>query len=176
MMINLIRKLCSANHAERVPDRLVRRGRRIGRDRDSRRNRPRADVIPERQPALPRLWNALCRARSRSSSVALPYEIGTTGMCETPACASGIASRTCSARRPGRCRIAGAVEHAATLYPLGRSHGPGRIDVASHEPVILRIAVDEQRERAVSFCLTRLDPAKRAAVAGHRDLPADRHA
>src|SRR5262245_41206080 len=55
---HLVRKFAALHNSERVPDGLVRRGGRIGRDRDTCGDRAWANVVPERKPTLPRLWNA----------------------------------------------------------------------------------------------------------------------
>jgi hypothetical protein len=75
-----------------------------------------------------------------------------------------------------RRRIAVRVEDAAALYTVAVSHRPVGIHVAHDETVVLRIAVDQQGQRAVLLGLARLDAAERPPVARNRDLAFHRHA
>jgi hypothetical protein len=70
------------------------------------------------------------------------------------------AGRSLTAWSAGRCRIARTIEYTAALNALRRPHRPGWVNVAAHISIILRIAVDEERGRAVALGLSRLDPTE----------------
>ena len=165
----LVGKLAAAHDAEGVVDRLraaASRGRRS-------RGRARAPGPGRRDSgtgARPAIAAGTSRPRSpSSSSLALPYEIGTTGMRGMSIRRSASRGALARARVARRGRIAVAVEHAAALHAVPVAHRPLGIDVAAHVAVVLRIAVDEQRHGAVPLRLARLDAAERAAVARDGD-------
>src|SRR5574338_1172225 len=71
---------------------------------------------------------------------------------------SGRDSRgTGTTRCAGGRRIAGTIEDTAALDPVRWTHRTGGVHVAANVAVVLRIAVDEQRRRAVPLRFTRLD-------------------
>ncbi len=74
-----------------------------------------------------------------------------------------------------RRRIAVGVEDAAALDPVAVSHRSFGVHVAHDEAVVLRIAVDQQRDRAVLLRFARLDAAERSPVAREGDLAFHRH-
>src|SRR5262245_45180272 len=75
------------------------------------------------------------------------------------------------------CRwIAVQIQDASALHTGAVPHRTFRIDIADDESIVLRITVDDQRDRAVLLRFARLDSAERSPIARHRDLPAHRNA
>jgi hypothetical protein len=171
----LIGQLAAHHDAEGVVDLLRTLRRAIVAHRDAGSHRSRAGVIAKRESTLPpggqivtaKSGKELARIRVRDRHDGNVGQIHAIG---------GKAGRVRRARIAGRGRIACAVEDAAALDPIPVSHGPRGIDVATHVPVVLGVAVDEQRHGAVPLRLARLDAAERATIARDGDAPVDRYA
>ena len=172
---HLVWKLASTHNAERVVDRLQRARGAIVANEDPRLHWPRSDVISERQSTLPTLrqHTATNSAQQfRCVAIADRHNRNVRNL----HLAFGKPHRPRLARIGRRGRIAIAIQHAPALHSARRPHRAFGIDIAADEAVVLWIAVDDQRGRAVPLGLSRFDATKRAAVARDGDLAANRNA
>ncbi len=155
----LVGILGAADGAENIPDVLVWMCCSIGGDDDASLHRPGPDVITERQPALP-------SARQRTSAPHVAQQLGgvlVRRRNHRDARKIGLIQRNALGARNARVIrrrwIAVVVVHATTLDAGPRTHRTFGIDVALSESVICRIAVDDERERAMLLGFARLDTA-----------------
>jgi hypothetical protein len=116
-------------------------------------------MVAEREPALPRLRNACAAnvAQQLGRVLVRDRDDRNTRHRHLPGVDPPSAT---NARVTGRARIAGTVHDAPTLHAARRAHRPFGINVAAYVAVVLRVAVDQQRDRPVPLGLARLDPAE----------------
>src|SRR5439155_5095713 len=152
-----------------IPDRVKGPAPPLRLDVQMGAHRARADVVAERQAALPALRDGRPGDRlEEAAGVAVAHRDDRNARDVERILWQPPGARD---RRPARCGgIAVAVHHAAALNAVGVAHRPLGIDVAPEEAVVLRIGVDDQPDRAPLLRLARLDTAERAPVARNHDL------
>ena len=161
----------TADDRERVHDGLVGPLTPLGPHGHAQRHRPVAQVIPEREAALP-----LLRHRLTLQSAEDLFGVGVADG-QHRNCGDGhrVGRQPSGPLRRGPARSRGippAVVQAAPLHRLRRAHGAVGVDVAAEEAVVSGIGVQHQSHGTSSLRFARLDSAETLAIPGddHRAL------
>ena len=187
---HLAGELGAGDDRERVPDRVVASLSGLAGERHAGASGPgprgsgtatrparTAESGPRSWRHCPRCRRVRCRCRGDRAAGAPRCRRRSA----RPGCAGCPSGRD---RRGGRRRCSGSpgagvtvgVHDAAALHALFGAHGSFGVHVAAREAIVGRIAVDEERGRAVLLGFARLDAAERVAVAGDDDLALHRDA